>query len=595
MTSILNEFNFTGIRNTFKLVSPYIFKNVKFYVLLIILLFVDILLTIGFAWFFGAITDAAVQGQFEKLKSLIPIILTLIVISLFSTFFKTFLESYITSNIRRKLKDHVLKQILLISPEKISKQRSGDLLTHFTNDISSIDGVIGSNLIYLIQLPLVSIAVFIYMLQINWQLSVISLFIIPFAIIIGGIFGILIRNNSRNIYNKIGDINSNLTETFQGLSVIRSFTLENFSIKKISNLNNQLFKLEVKNAKLRGNFYVIGEAISSITYIASLCLGAFFVSKGQISVGSLLTFVTLMQHLINPLTGLAGIWGSFQTSASAVERLSNVLEVKTENSELPIYKNKGRFPEKIKFRNVTFSYKPQTTIIKNLNLEIPTGKVVAIVGPSGAGKTTLFQLIQGYYKPQLGQILMDDVPINNLSPSELRSTYALVAQETFLFSGSIKDNLLLARPNITQNEMINATMHANIHEFIMTLPEQYETEIGERGVRLSVGQKQRIAIARAILKDAPILLLDEATSALDSESEFHVKLALDHLMKNLTTLVIAHRLSTIQHADLIVVMDNGEIVQTGTHEKLIKEEGMYKRLTQIQNMVKNSELDSLAL
>ncbi|MCM3650401.1 ABC transporter ATP-binding protein [Metabacillus litoralis] len=591
ISSVIKEINIRGIQRAFQLLGPYIVKSWKFYAGLILILFVEIFLTIGFAWFFGTITDAAVQGQFEKLKSLIPIILALICISQFVTYFNTYLESYVTSKIKRDLKEHVLKHIMLLPTNKLSKIRSGDLLTHFTNDINCIDGVIGSNLIYLIQLPLISLAVFFYMLHINWQLSVLSLIIVPIAIIIGGVFGILIRNNSRTIYNKISDINSNLHETFQGLSVIRSFLLERMFAKKFTKQNDEYFNLEMKNARLRGSFYVAGGAISSIAYIISLCLGAFFVSNGTITVGSLLTFVTLMQHLINPLTGLAGLWGSFQSSASAVERISNVLDLQPEALDLPTYTKTSTLSKSIKFQNVNFHYEPETEIYKQLNLEIPTGQVIAFVGPSGAGKTTLFNLIQGFYQPQSGQILMDDVSISDLSPSVLRSSFASVAQETFLFGGTIKDNLLLARPNITELEMINAAIHANIHGFIMSLPDQYDTEIGERGVRLSGGQKQRLAIARAILKDAPILLLDEATSALDSESEFQVKEALDRLMKNKTTLVIAHRLSTIQHADLIIVMNEGEIVQRGTHQELMSQEGLYRKLTQTQFLI-NQNRDS---
>ncbi|WP_394184137.1 ABC transporter ATP-binding protein [Metabacillus halosaccharovorans] len=584
LTSVSREVNLKGIQKTFQLLGPFILSSWKSYTGLIFILFIDIFLTIGFAWFFGTITDAAVQGQFEKIKSLLFIVILLVVIGQLVTFFNTYLESYVTSKIKRDLKEHVLKQIMLLPPDKLSKIRTGDLMTHFTNDINCIDGVIGSNLIYLIQLPLISIAVFIYMLQINWQLSVLSLLIIPFAVVAGGIFGILIRNNSRMIYNKIGDVNSLLNDTFQGLSIIRTFLVERLFLKNFRHQNHSFFDLEMKNAKLRSTFYVVGGLISSLSYIIGLCLGAFFVSNGQITVGSLLTFVTLMQHLISPLTGLAGLWGSFQSSASAVERISNVLDIQLDNHELPTYCMSVKVPKTIQFHDVSFAYDQETKIFDSLNLSIETGQVIAFVGPSGAGKTTLFHLIQGFYKPQSGQITMDDTPLDQLTPSELRSTFALVAQDTFLFGGTIKKNLLLARPNITELEMINAAIHANIHEFIMSLPDQYDTEIGERGVRLSGGQKQRIAIARAILKDAPILLLDEATSALDSESEHHVKIALDRLMKKKTTLVIAHRLSTIQHADVIVVLDGGKIVQIGSHDELMRQTGLYRRLTVTQSL-----------
>jgi len=584
LTSVIREVNLKGIQKTFQLLGPFILSSWKSYTGLIFILFIDIFLTIGFAWFFGTITDAAVSGQFEKIRSLLLIVLLLIVIGQLVTFFNTYLESYVTSNIKRDLKKHVLKKIMLLPPDRLSKIRTGDLMTHFTNDINCIDGVIGSNLIYLIQFPLISLAVFIYMLQINWQLSVLSLLIIPIAVVTGGIFGILIRNNSRMIFNKVGDMNSLLNDTFQGLSIIRTFLVERLFLNKFYQQNHSFFDLEMKCAKLRGTFYVVGGLISSLSYIISLCIGAFFVSNGQITVGSLLTFVTLMQHLISPLTGLAGIWGSFQSSASAVERISTVLDIPLMDNELPTYSKPIKVPTSIQFHNVSFAYEPETKIFDTLNLTIQTGKVIAFVGPSGAGKTTLLQLIQGFYKPQSGQILMDEIPLDQLTPSELRSTYALVAQDTFLFGGTIKDNLLLARPNITKLEMINAATHANIHEFIMSLPDQYDTEIGERGVRLSGGQKQRIAIARAILKDAPILLLDEATSALDSESEHQVKVALDRIMKKKTTLVIAHRLSTIQHADVIVVLDGGSIVQIGNHDELIRQPGLYRKLTATQSL-----------
>ena len=227
---------------------------------------------------------------------------------------------------------------------------------------------------------------------------------------------------------------------------------------------------------------------------------------------------------------------------------------------------------------LTFSYDENKNVFTEFDLHIPAGKVVAFVGPSGAGKSTLFNLVQGFYKPQVGKILINGIPIDEFSFADLRSAIAHVPQETFLFGGTFRENLVMARPSIQEEEMVEACRSAYIHEFIQSMPDGYDTQIGERGIKLSGGQKQRIAIARAILKDAPILLLDEATSALDGETEYLVKAALDELMKNKTTLVIAHRLSTIQNADLIIVIEKGKIVQIGKHEELILQKGLYQKL-----------------
>jgi ATP-binding cassette subfamily B protein len=232
----------------------------------------------------------------------------------------------------------------------------------------------------------------------------------------------------------------------------------------------------------------------------------------------------------------------------------------------------------IQFQNLSFSYDGQTRLFDHLNLQIPVGKMTAIMGQSGAGKTTLFHLLQGFYKPQSGSIWINDRPTDALTSSELRSFFAHVSQDTFLFDGTLRENLLYARPGVTGAEMRQAAIHAHIHDYVMSLPDDYDMEIGERGVRLSGGQKQRLAIARAILKDAPILLLDEATSALDTETEYQVKEALERLMKGRTTLVIAHRLATVQRADHIIVLDKGRIVQTGSHDELIAEDGLYRQL-----------------
>jgi ATP-binding cassette subfamily B protein len=582
VSELRQAFTLNDIDKAVTLLKPYVLKHRKAYFGLLFFLFVEIFLTLVFAWFMGAITDAAVQSNFERLKWLIPLGIIFTLISITSTFFSTLFETTAASTVKRDLKMDLFRHILLLPASSTSKHHSGELVSHFTNDVDHINGLIGSSLIDFIRLPLLSVAAFIYLIHISWELSLISILVAPLAVLAGAFFGLLIRRNSRKLHKLYGDINSHLNESFQGLWVIRSFTMEKLFHRKFTKQHQEFYSLELENTKLRGWFYSGSQAINSISFLVSLCLGAYYVSTQKISVGSLLTFINLIRHLIYPLSGLAGLWASFQHSITAIERISTVLDQRTDSTDLSSYTPPKPIHHSIQFKNVAFGYEKETKVFDNLNLQIPARKVIALIGHSGAGKTTLFNLLLRFYKPQNGNILIDGISTESLSLSELRSTIAYVPQESFLFDGTIKDNLLLARPSISDQEMIAAATHANIHDFIMSLPNGYETEIGERGMKLSGGQKQRISIARALLKDAPLLLLDEATSALDNETEYHVKTALDQLMKNRTTIVIAHRLSTIQNADVIIVMNEGKIVQTGRHEELISQEGLYRHLNQSQ-------------
>ncbi|MCM3665252.1 ABC transporter ATP-binding protein/permease [Mesobacillus subterraneus] len=579
LVTIANQyFSMKDIRKTFSMLKPFFHKHWKAYSALLFLLGFDIFFTLAFAWFFGNITDAAIRSDFEDLKRLIPIGIGLTVLNIISNFCDIYFETIASNGLKKDLKEHLFKHILSLPAGIASNLRSGDLLSYFTNDIHSIDGVTGSSLINLIRLPITYIAVLIYLFQINWVLCLISVLIAPIAIVAGAGFGLLLKRNGRKLHSLIAEINNTLNETFQGFQVIRSFTLEKKIFEKFTRENDDYFKLELENAKLQGWYYSGGYLISSVVFLTCLSLGAYFVYQKEMTIGSLLTFTNLVGYLVYPLTGIAGQWAGFQRSITAIERIIDLVEKPVASSELPAYSPVKSNIKSIEFKSVTFSYDENKTIFSNLNLQIEPGKMVALVGPSGAGKTTLFNLLQGFYQPQLGQILIDGISTDEMTLSELRSAIAHVPQETFLFAGSIRDNLLMARPGITEFEMIEAAKQACIHEFIIGLPEGYDSEIGERGIKLSGGQKQRIAIARAILKDAPILLLDEATSALDSNTESMVKQALEHLMKDKTTIVIAHRLSTIQNADQIVVLDEGEVVQIGTHVELIAQEGLYQKL-----------------
>jgi ATP-binding cassette, subfamily B, bacterial len=582
-------FSMKDIRKTFSMLKPFFLRHWKAYSALLFLLCFDIFFTIAFAWFFGNITDAAIRSDFEELKRLIPIGIGLTVLNIVSNFCDIYFETIASNGLKKDLKEYLFKHILSLPAGVASNLRSGDLLSYFTNDIHSIDGVTGSSLINLIRLPLTYIAVLIYLFQINWVLSMISILIAPVAIVAGAGFGLLLKRNGRKLHSLIAQINNTLSETFQGFQVIRSFTLEKKVFEKFTREHDDYFKLELENAKLQGWYYSGGYLISSVVFLTCLSLGAYFVYQKEMSIGSLLTFTNLVGYLVYPLTGLAGQWAGFQRSITAIERIIELVEKPVASLELAAYSPVKSNMKSIEFKNITFSYDENKMIFSNLSLKMPPGKMVALVGPSGAGKTTLFNLLQGFYQPQSGQILIDRVPTEEMTLSELRSSIAHVPQETFLFAGTIRENLSLAREGISEVDMIEAARQACIHDFIMGLPQGYDSEIGERGIKLSGGQKQRIAIARAILKDAPILLLDEATSALDSHTESEVKQALEHLMSGKTTIVIAHRLSTIQNADQIIVLDEGEVVQTGTHEELISENGLYRKLNSSVLKPKKSE------
>ncbi|MDF2909843.1 MAG: transporter permease [Sporolactobacillus laevolacticus] len=572
---------YDNLKKTFILLGPLLKKHWTAYAGLIAAMIGQLLLSLALASFLGRMTDAAIHSDLAKLIGLTVGGLGIVLGLVFIDYLNSYLQSAAIYGVKRDLKLILFRHTLLLRGDVLSLIRSGDLMSRFDNDLNQIENMLGSRLINLLRYPLVYCSVFIYLIHINVLLSLISWVIAPSAIAGSALFGVLMRRNSRQINHLAGENTQTVSEALHGFLVIRSFVLQRLFFNRYEKQNEDLFKLEMQNAKMRGFYYAGGEAASSLTFFGSLCIGTYFISSGQMTVGAMMTFITLVHYLVFPLTGAAGNWAAFQNAAGSIERIQAILDLPLETPELPsvginvkIYPN---VPQSIDFNHVSFRYTPEKSVLDQFSLSVPPGKKTAIVGYSGAGKTTLFSLLLGIHQPLAGTIRINGKSIGAMSVYDLRARIAYVPQEPTLFNGTIRDNLVLGCDR-TNAEIERASKIAAIDDFVQALPNGYETQIGEHGLILSGGQKQRLAIARALLKNAPILLLDEATSALDSATEEKVKTALDKLMAGRTTLIIAHRLSTIRNADHIVVMERGRIVQEGTHNSLMNEGGLYRRL-----------------
>ena len=459
---------------------------------------------------------------------------------------------------------------------------TGNLISRFTIDINMMRAAVSNALTGIGKDLLTLIFLVGVMFQQDWVLASIAFIIFPIAILPIARLGRRIRKVTVNTQEELGQFTTLLEQTFQGARVVKAYGMEDYEKNRVREIAERVFALVFKSARIRSMASPIMETLGGVAVALVIFYGGSRVINQSMDPGSFFAFITALLLAYEPMKRLANLNASLQEGLAGAQRLFVLLDMKPDIQEKPAAQPLVIARGGLEMEKVDFSYLPDQPAIDDISLSVPAGKVVALVGPSGAGKSTILNLIPRFYDVNAGRITIDGTDIRDVTFASLRGGIALVSQEITMFDDTVRANIAYGRPNASDDEIFAAAKHAAAHDFIMDMPDGYDTYVGERGTKVSGGQRQRLAIARAMLKDAPILLLDEATSALDTESERHIQAALKELMKGRTTLVIAHRLSTVMDADLIHVIDKGKLSESGTHAELLAKNGIYARLYQLQ-------------
>jgi subfamily B ATP-binding cassette protein MsbA len=498
-----------------------------------------------------------------------------------------YLQSYIMSDVGQKVirdvRNLVYEKLQTLSLDYFTQKRSGELVSRITNDVRLIENAVSYALTDLIYQSFQVLSFLVLTLCINLKMALISIVVLPMVAIPMVVVGRVLRRLSKRSQEKMADINSILVETLIGVRIVRAFCAEGTEIAKFRKQNQDYYNIAMKSIKRMLILGIVTELVGVAMALFIIFYGGRQVIAGKFSFGTFTLFMAALLSLIRPFKKLSQVYSIMQQAMAANSRIYEVLDVSPSVKEKSAPQTLGAFRNSVRFEEVWFSYADQE-ILRGINLEVKKGQVLAIVGSSGVGKTTLVDLLPRFYDPKRGRILVDGIDIKELAIQSLRKQIGVVTQETILFNDTIRGNIAYGKSDAAQEEIEQAATGAYAHGFIQKLPLGYETVIGDRGMKLSGGERQRIAIARALLKNPPILILDEATSQLDSESERIVQEALDRLMQGRTVFVIAHRLSTARHAQRIVVLDKGRIVEEGSHADLLGRDGLYKRLYQVQEL-----------
>ena len=516
--------------------------------------------------------------DFGKVGQIALMLLGLYLISAIFSFVQGFTMTGIAQKLTYRIRNDIISKINRLPMNYFDKKTHGEVLSVITNDIDTLGMNLNQSITQIITAICTIIGILIMMLSISWQMTLISLVILPVA----GFVVRIIVGKSQKYFSKqqeyLGHVNGQVEEIYGGLTVVKAFNAEDKVVKEFDKANDELYHSAWRSQFLSGLMHPVMNFISNIGYVGVAVAGGYLAINGTITVGNIQSFIQYNKQFTQPINQIAQISSMLQSMVAAAERVFEFLEqpeeVNTAKGDIDTSTLKGN----VEFKNVKFGYNPDKTIIKDFSAKVKEGQKIAIVGPTGAGKTTMVKLLMRFYDVTDGEILVDGHNIKDFDRGELRKMFGMVLQDTWLFGGTVKDNIKYSKEDATDDEVIQAAKAAHVHHYIKTLPNGYNSMINEESSNISAGQKQLLTIARVILADPKILILDEATSSIDTRTEIQIQAAMDNLMKGRTSFVIAHRLSTIKNSDLILVMNQGDIVEQGTHEELLAKGGFYADL-----------------